>query len=225
MRGYVVAGKLMFCFVWDGLGRSPRPRSKVCADRADPGCESEVREHQHRLVGQRPLPLVPSSGAGQSEAAEAAGCRFRGAAAGRVAELGWVGREAAIRLAVHPVLNPGVGARGCVCKRVYARTGPAALVELGAFPPLLSPVCPLWFVYEFLFSNCQIFFSHCVGRRQILTVSIFSFFRPLISFYPPSPFPLAFLPSLLLLSRPPSFPSPPLPPSLPPAIFLPLYYK
>lgn len=124
---------------------------------------------------------------------------------------GWAERCLFARLCT-PSLPPVCVRGGC------ARTVPALFWRSSAPSLLCYPVCPLWYMCEFPFSDCQKFLFHCVGRRQILTVSIFFPFFFCISFYPPSPFPLAFLPSLLLLSVPPSLPpSPPLPLFLPPS--------
>lgn len=93
--------------------------------------------------------------------------------------------------------------------RGVARTVPALFWRSSA-PSLLCypPSAPSGICASSLFSDCQKFLFHCVGRRQILTVSIFSLFLK-FRFIPPPPFlSRSSLPCSSCLSLPPSPPSP-----------------
>lgn len=83
----------------------------------------------------------------------------------------------------------------------------SVLAELGSFPPLLSPVCPLWYMCEFPFLRLsEISFPLC---RQETDFNCLYFLLFFFLYFVLSPLPLS--------SRVPPFPAPPVSPFLPPS--------
>lgn len=207
--GCVVAGKLMLALYGKSYGGPHAWGARYVQKGGDPGCKRGVGEHHSSWCRNLDVLCHQSPAwdqAGQIKPAGASGCRFLGAAAGwvaepGVAELAWVGREVSVRSVVHPILTPGVCARG-----VCPDSSCSVLAELGSFPPLLSRLPPLVYVRVPFLRLSEISFPLCGQETDFNCL----YFLPLFFLY----FVLSPLP---LPSRIPSFPAPLVCPSLPPS--------
>lgn len=146
------------CFVREELWRSRCPRSKVCAERGRPGLRNRDWGAPTLAGGAMwgSFATSPQPWRGTEPVKlnllKQLGCRFLGAAAGwvadpRVAELAWVGRNAAVCSAVQSVLPPVCVQGGGGCAGGCARTAPAlfwwsSAPSLLCYPPSApSAIC------------------------------------------------------------------------------------